>query len=73
MLRRLDETTLKDAALAGTDSHWIEVAADEWSDALVASMKLGGIDHVFFVSGFELAFLPEGSSRLKRLEDPRRA
>lgn len=33
--------------------------ADEWLDALVASMKLGGIDKLFFVSGFELAFLPE--------------
>ena len=70
MLRRMDETTLNDTAPAGADSHWIECAADEWSDALVASMKLGGIDHLFFVSGFELAFLPEAIVKAQNLGRP---
>src|SRR6476469_7915822 len=70
MLGRMDETTLNDTALAGADSHWIECAADEWSDALVASMKLGGIDHLFFVSGFELAFLPEAVVKAQTLGRP---
>ena len=66
----MDETTLNDSALAGADSHWIECAADEWSDALVASMKLGGIDHLFFVPGFELAFLPEAVVKAQTLGRP---
>ena len=70
MLRRMDETTLKDTARAGADSHWIECPGDEWSDALVASMKLGGIDHLFFVSGFELAFLPEAVVKAQALGRP---
>ncbi len=47
----------------GTDNFWQEYAADEWSDALVASMKLGGIDRLFFVSGSESAFLQEATAK----------
>ncbi len=47
----------------GTDNFWQEYAADEWSDALVASMKLGGIDQLFFVSGSESAFLQEATAK----------
>jgi len=41
------------------DARWSEYPAEEWSDALVQSMKLGGIDHLFFVSGSEIAFWQE--------------
>ncbi len=47
----------------GVDNYWNEYAADEWSDALVASMKLGGIDQLFFVSGSESAFLQEATAK----------
>ena len=36
-----------------------EHGADEWTDAVVASMKLGGVDNMFFVSGTELAYYQE--------------
>jgi acetolactate synthase-1/2/3 large subunit len=42
-----------------TANFWNEYGADEWTDAVVASMKLGGIDHMFFVSGTELAYYQE--------------
>jgi len=45
------------------DPAWGEYAAEEWSDALVASMKLGGIDNLFFVSGSELAFYQEAIAK----------
>jgi acetolactate synthase-1/2/3 large subunit len=41
------------------DLRWKEYNAEEWSDALVAAMKLGGIEHLFFVSGSEIAFYQE--------------
>ena len=45
------------------DPAWGEYAAEEWSDALVAAMKLGGIDNLFFVSGSELAFYQEAIAK----------
>jgi acetolactate synthase I/II/III large subunit len=42
------------------DARWKEYNGEEWSDALVAAMKLGGIEHLFFVSGSEIAFYQEG-------------
>lgn len=41
------------------DARWKEYGAEEWSDALVAAMKLGGVEHLFFVSGSEIAFYQE--------------
>ncbi len=38
---------------------WNEHGADEWTDAVVAAMKLGGVDQMFFVSGTELAYYQE--------------
>src|SRR5262245_2223466 len=35
----------------GTEAWWTETGAEEWSDAIVAAMKLGGVDNLFFVSG----------------------
>src|ERR1700757_5262596 len=31
------------------EAWWIETGAEEWSDAIVAAMKLGGVDNLFFV------------------------
>jgi acetolactate synthase-1/2/3 large subunit len=45
------------------DARWGEYAAEEWSDAMVQSMKLGGIDHLFFVSGSEIAFWQESIAK----------
>src|SRR5437667_12262730 len=49
-----------------TNPRWSEHPADEWSDAVVAAMKLGGIDHLFFVSGSEMAFYQESIARAQR-------
>jgi acetolactate synthase I/II/III large subunit len=48
-----------EAHIQATANFWHEYGADEWTDAVVASMKLGGIDHLFFVSGTELAYYQE--------------
>src|SRR5690554_4066792 len=40
-----------------------ETAAEEWADAIVAAMKLGGVDHLFFVSGSELSFFQEAIAK----------
>ena len=52
--------------MAETISHdlrWQEYGADEWSDALVQAMKLGGVEHLFFVSGSEIAFWQESVAK----------
>jgi acetolactate synthase I/II/III large subunit len=45
--------------LQAAGNFWKEYGADEWTDAVVAAMKLGGVDHLFFVSGTELAYFQE--------------
>jgi acetolactate synthase-1/2/3 large subunit len=52
------------------ESYWKEYPAEEWSDALVAAMKLGGVDPLFFVSGTELAFLQEAVAKAEALGRP---
>jgi acetolactate synthase-1/2/3 large subunit len=52
------------------EASWGEYGAEEWSDALMASMKLGGIDNLFFVSGTELAFYQESAAKAKEREWP---
>jgi acetolactate synthase-1/2/3 large subunit len=52
------------------DNYWKEYPAEEWSDAIVAAMKLGGIDPLFFVSGTELAFLQEAVVKAEALGRP---
>jgi acetolactate synthase-1/2/3 large subunit len=49
--------------LLAADPRWGEYPADEWADAVMTSMKLGGIDHFFFVSGSELSFYQEAVAR----------
>ena len=52
------------------ESWWTHTGADEWSDALMASMKLGGVDHLFFVSGSEIAFYQESAAKAREREWP---
>ena len=52
------------------ESWWTTTGADEWSDALMASMKLGGVDHLFFVSGSEIAFYQESAAKAREREWP---
>ena len=55
---------------AAVEQWWGEYPADEWADALVASMKLGGIDNFFFVSGTELSFYQEAIAKAQVLGRP---
>src|SRR5437660_9642892 len=48
------------------DARWSEYGAEEWSDALVAAMKLGGVDHLFFVSGTEIIFYQEAIAKARQ-------
>ena len=54
---------MADPQLQVGDNFWNEYGADEWSDAIVASMKLGGVDNLYFVSGSEMAFYQEGIAK----------
>ena len=49
--------------LLAADPSWSEHPADEWADAVITSMKLGGIDHFYFVSGSELSYYQEAVAR----------
>ena len=45
--------------------NWTTVPADNRADALVASMALGGVDHLFFTSGSEIAFYQESIAKAR--------
>ncbi len=47
----------------GTEAWWTETGAEEWADAIVAAMKLGGVDNLFIVSGSELTFYQEAIAK----------
>lgn len=53
----------KELQAQAADNFWSEYGADEWSDAIVAAMKLGGVDHLYFVSGSEMAFYQEAIAK----------
>ena len=48
------------------DQRWGTYHADEWADAIVASMKLGGVENLFFVSGSETAFFQESIAKAQQ-------
>ena len=54
----------------GTEAWWTETGAEEWADAIVAAMKLGGVDNLFFVSGSELSFFQEAIAKAQSLGRP---
>ena len=53
---------VEDRAIAA-DPSWGEHDADEWADAITTAMKLGGVEHFFFVSGSEIGFYQEAVAR----------
>ena len=58
------------AEASGRDAFWQTHATDEWSDAIVAAMKLSGIDHLFFVSGTEINFFQEAIAKAEQRGTP---
>jgi acetolactate synthase-1/2/3 large subunit len=46
---------------------WSEFPAEHWSDAIVAAMKAGGIDNLFFTSGSEIGFYQEAIAKAAAL------
>jgi acetolactate synthase-1/2/3 large subunit len=50
---------------ASYEPGWGTHGAVEWVDAMLAAMKLGGVDNLFFVSGTELTFFQEGVARAR--------
>jgi acetolactate synthase-1/2/3 large subunit len=50
---------------------WHEAPAENVGDAVVAALAAGGIDHLFFTSGSELAFLQEATAKARALGHPR--
>ena len=52
------------------EAQWDEHGAEQWSDGIVAAMKLGGIDHLFFVSGSEIGFYQESIARARQMGWP---
>ena len=52
-------------AIGNYGASWDQYGADEWSDAMVASMKLGGVDNLFSVSGSEIAFWQEAVAKVR--------
>ena len=55
---------------ASYDAAWGTYGAVEWTDAILASLKLGGVDNLFFVSGTELVFFQEGVARARERSWP---
>jgi acetolactate synthase I/II/III large subunit len=45
---------------------WSEHPGEDWSDAIVQAMKLGGVDNLFFVSGSEIAFYQEAIAKARQ-------
>jgi acetolactate synthase I/II/III large subunit len=58
-----DDGMAKGEKIKGTDERWGEYGADNFADALNVSMKLGGIEHLFFNSGTEIGFYQESIAK----------
>ena len=48
----------------------IEIPADEVSDEIVGAMALGGVDHLFFMSGSEISFYQEAIAKAQAHDRP---
>ena len=55
---------------ASADPSWNEYGADEWADAALGAMRLGGVERLYFCSGSELSFFQEGVARARSREWP---
>ena len=56
--------------MAAEPENWTTAPADYRGDAVVAAMALGGVDHLFFTSGSELAFYQESISKARHHNRP---
>jgi acetolactate synthase-1/2/3 large subunit len=56
--------------MAAEPENWTTVPADYRGDAVVAAMAMGGVDHLFFTSGSELAFYQESISKARHHNRP---
>ena len=61
---------MTDAGVTSLESRWDEHGADMWCDAIVAAMKLGGVEDLFFVSGSEISFFQESVAKARQREWP---
>ncbi|HEY1269058.1 MAG TPA: thiamine pyrophosphate-requiring protein [Candidatus Binatia bacterium] len=52
------------------DASWGSYDAEQWSDAIVAAMKLGGVENLYFVSGSEIGFFQESIARAREANRP---
>lgn len=59
-----------DLPATGADNFWQGHRTSEWSDALAAAMNLGGVDHLFFVSGTEINFFQEAIAKAQEHSTP---
>jgi acetolactate synthase-1/2/3 large subunit len=53
--------------MSGGSGAWTQAPADTVGEAVVAALAAGGIDHLFFTSGSELAFLQEAVAKARAL------
>ena len=56
--------------MAAEPENWVSAPADYRGDAVVAAMAMGGVDHVFFTSGSELAFYQESIAKARHHNRP---
>lgn len=56
--------------MAAEPENWTTVPADYRGDAVVAAMAMGGVDHLFFTSGSELAFYQESVAKARHHNRP---
>src|SRR6266508_564626 len=62
--------TERNPQATGLRTAWHDMQADEKAEVLMASMKLSGIDHLWFVSGTELTFFQEAFVKNRELGRP---
>jgi len=55
----------------GESGKWIEAPAERAGDTIVAALAAGGIDHLFFTSGSEIAFFQESTAKARAHGDNR--
>ncbi len=56
--------------MAAEPENWTTAPADYRGDAVVAAMAMGGVDHLFFTSGSELAFYQESIAKARHHNRP---
>ena len=61
---------LSTAEESQSGSRWYDMPADQGVEAMMAAMKLGGVDRVWFVSGSEIGVLQEAAVKNAELGRP---